>query len=116
MIILTTPKISRFRNSGITSTVTYAGQEYCLAKVGDQFNMSESKMRQLGIDFWWQLGPGYCDCEKWEPCSYKGGIIEAIELFFSLSKEKNIAMCIYELSEYLGMDPFVLWEDVIDKE
>jgi hypothetical protein len=118
MIILTTPKIKKLIHNDmlamVSSTVSYAGTEYVLAVVNDDFEVSNEELEEL--KFWFQLAPGYCDAEKVSDFTkMPGGIIQNIEFHLGLSKPVNIAMCIYEISQHLGKSPFQLWKKYIKK-
>lgn len=114
MIILTTPSIKHVHPKRISSVVKYAGSDFCLAEVDDNISLTQQRMNKYKIPFWWELGAGHIDSEEWDyDAKYKGGLIEGIEWVYSLSKEKNIAIGIYEIARNAGLDPFVLWEQSI---
>ena len=110
MIILTTPNIKKFNPIRQSSVVIWAQQNYCLAEVDDGFLLSESEMESKQLDFWWELTAGYFDVEMFEHKSIDETLIHEIAYTYDISKEKNIAMAIYEVSRHFGEPPFELWE------
>lgn len=116
MIIFTTSNISKIQPNKLSSIVNYAGSNFCLAEVHDEFDLVKEVMDMFDISFWWQLGPGYIDGEQWDlDDTFKGGLVEGIELVYGLSKESNIALAIYQISNYYSLDPFELWEMAVKK-
>ena len=116
MIILTQPNISKVNPKKQSSTVKYGSFDFCLAEVKETGKLpkTEKGLKELGIDFWWELSPGNIDVQDWPALEkYKGGLIEGVEWVLGLSKEKNIAMSIYEISNSEGVEPFTLWEKAI---
>lgn len=112
MIVFTTPDLPVVQHERISSIVSYAGSTYCLMEVEEHDIHTELK----DSHFWWELAPGYIDAEKWDyDEKFKGGLVEGIDCVLSLSKEKNIAMAIFEICRYGGEYPFILWENQIEK-
>ncbi|MFW6130136.1 MAG: hypothetical protein ACOC56_03055 [Atribacterota bacterium] len=117
MIILTQPNIKKFNPIRQSSIIEYAHEKYCLAEVENNFNISSSEMKKASLDFYWECGTGYFDCEKFIDTynkKFKGGIIEVIEWIYGVSKEVNIASAIGSLSNFNGQDEFKLWEKMIE--
>jgi len=116
MIIFTTPEISKIKPIRQSSTIHYGGVTRCLAEVHDEFDLVEEVMDMYNISFWWTLGPGYIDGEQWDlEDKFNGGLVEGIEWIYGLSKESNIALAIYQISNHYSLDPFELWEMAVKK-
>lgn len=110
MIILTSPDFGIKKYKRISSVVEYGGMKYCLMEL----DVDDLPIDNDEHSFWWELGPGYIDCEAWSYDSqWLGGMVEGIDLLLSLGKEKNVACSVYQLAQNAGEDPFDLWENHI---
>jgi len=114
MIIYTTPEIVKLGPERISTIVTYAGSESCIAEVPNDFDIDVPEMEDLGIVFWYEVAPGTMGTEDWEPdWKSEGGFPEMMDCCYSLTKEVNKAMTLAVIANYEGKDPFEIWEGCI---
>lgn len=117
MIILTTPEIYKVRPLKQSSTIEGKYQDYCLAEVPDEFNLTEEEMESNNIAFWYELADGYFDVEKYDYDYYKNrGLVEGVSLTYDISKEKNIALAIYVVCKGIDKEPMNYWEETLPTE
>lgn len=117
MKILTQPGIIKTGlTSNISETIDWLGNEYCIAYVPDGFNLNEKEMKIIGVDFWWELCPGYFDPILYDEDIFNDrGLIVGVYETYNVSKEKNIAMAIYEITRFLNQDPIEYWNKTLPR-
>jgi len=116
MIIYTTPEIAKLNPKRISTIVTYAGSDSCIAEVPDDFDIDVPEMEDFGIAFWYEVAPGTMGTDDWEPdWKSKGGFLEMMDNCYLLTKIHTQAMALAVIANHEGKDPFDIWEGCIKK-
>lgn len=110
MIILTQPTIKALNPIRVSTIVCAFREHYCLAEVPDDFYISERKMENMGIDFWWAVTESQLDASNYKLRKYTGGLIEGIIEQLNVSKEINLAYGIYSVCSDRKADVWQVWE------
>lgn len=110
MIILTQPTIKALSPSRMSTIVCAFREHYCLAEVADDFKLSEKQMKNMGIDFWWEVTGSQLDGSNYKLRKYNGGLIEGIIEQLNVSKEVNLAYGIYSICVDRKADVWQVWE------
>lgn len=115
MIILTESAIKALNPTRISSVVVSFEQEYCLAEVPDNFDLSEEQMLDLKINYWYELTGSQINVDKFKIRKNKAGIIDEIQEQIGVSKERNIAYAIYAIASNRKSSIWQIWERSILK-